>query len=97
MAVARSKKGSTRAARLDIRLNVEAKEKIEQAAVVSHQSLTDFVVTSLLRASEEALERQQMIHLTNRDRDLFLAALESDARPNRSLRKAAERFKRTYE
>ena len=96
MAVARTKKGSTRSARLDIRLNVEAKEKIEQAAVVSHQSLTDFVVTSLLRASEEALERQQIIHLTNRDRDLFLAALKADVVPNRSLRKAAERFKRSY-
>lgn len=96
MAVARSKKGSTRAARLDIRLNMEAKEKIEQAAVVSHQSLTDFVVTSLLRASEEALERQQIIRLTNRDRDLFLAALKADAGPNRSLRKAAQRFKRSY-
>jgi len=97
MAMARTKKSGIRAARLDIRLNVKAKEKIEQAAVVSHQSLTDFVVTSLLRASEEALERQQMIHLTNRDRDLFLAALEADVRPNRSLRKAAERFKRSYD
>lgn len=97
MAVVKTKKGSIRAARLDIRLNVEAKEKIEQAAVVSHQSLTDFVVTSLLRASEEALERTQMIRFTTRDRDLFLAALEADVRPNRSLRKAAERFKRAYD
>ena len=95
MAVVRTKRESTRAARLDIRLNPQAKEKIEQAAVVSHQSLTDFVVTSLLRASEEALQRQQIIHLTNRDRDLFLAALEGDSRPNRPLRKAAERFKRS--
>lgn len=96
MAIARTKRGTVRAARLDIRLNPQAKEKIEQAAVVSHQSLTDFVVTNLLRASEEALQRQQMIHLTNRDRDLFLAALEKDARPNRALRKAAERFKRSH-
>ena len=96
MATARTKRETVRAARLDIRLNPQAKEKIEQAAVVSHQSLTDFVVTNLLRASEEALQRQQMIHLTNRDRDLFLAALEKDVRPNRSLRKAAERFKRSH-
>jgi len=96
MTTARTKRETTRAARLDIRLNPQAKEKIEQAAVVSHQSLTDFVVTNLLRASEEALQRQQMIHLTNRDRDLFLAALEKDARPNRALRKAAERFKRSH-
>lgn len=97
MTIARTKKKSMRAARLDIRLNAQAKEKIEQAAVVSHQSVTDFVVTSLMRASEEALERQQMIRLTNRDRDLFLAALETDARPNQALRKAAARFKRSYE
>ena len=94
MAMAKAKKKAVRGARLDIRLNSKAKEKIEQAAAVSHQSITDFVVTSLLRASEEALERQQLIQLTNRDRDLFLAALETDVRPNRALRKAAERFKR---
>jgi uncharacterized protein (DUF1778 family) len=96
MAIAKTKRRSARAARLDIRLNAQAKEKIEQAAVVSHQSITDFVVTSLLRASEEALERQQLIHLTSRDRDLFLAALEADVRPNQALRKAAERFKRSH-
>ena len=96
MATARTKRESMRAARLDIRLNPQAKEKIEQAAVVSHQSLTDFVVTSLLRVSEETLQRQRMIHLSNRDRDLFLTALEADGRPNRALRKAAERFKRSY-
>ena len=97
MTTAKTKRKSARAARLDIGLNPQAKEKIEQAAVVSHQSVTDFVVTSLLRASEEALERQQMIRLTNRDRDLFLAALEANARPNRALRKAAEKSKRSYQ
>ena len=96
MPITRTKKKSTRAARLDIRLNPQAKEKIEQAAVVSHQSVTDFVVTSLLRASEQALERQEIIRLTNRDRDLFLAALEADVRPNKTLRKAAQRFKRLH-
>lgn len=97
MALARAKKRSTRAAaRLDIRLNAQAKEKIQQAAVMTHQSVTDFVVTSLLRASEEALDPQQPIRLTNRDRDLFLTALEGDVRPNRALRKAADRFKRSH-
>lgn len=96
MATARTKKESIRKARLEIRLNQKAKEKIEEAAVVSHQSLTDFVVTNLLRVSEEALERQRIIHLSNRDRDLFLTALEKDVRPNRALLKAAKRFRRSY-
>ena len=86
------KRAST--ARLDVRLNPQAKEKIEQAAVVSHQTVTDFVVTSLLRASDEALRHHDTIRLTNRDRDLFLAALDANVRPNRALHKAVEKFKR---
>jgi len=94
MGTARTKKERLRKARLDICLNPQAKEKIKQAALVSHQSLNDFVLQSLLRVSEEALERHRMIQLSTRDRDLFLTALETDVRPNRALRKAAERFKR---
>jgi uncharacterized protein (DUF1778 family) len=72
------------------------KENIEEAALVSHQTLTDFAVSSLLRASDEALEHHHTIRLTNRDRDLFLAALDADERPNPALRKAAQRFKRGF-
>jgi len=81
---------------LEIPVDPKIKEIIEQAVEVSQQSLNDFVVTSRLRVSEEVLERHGTIHLSNRDRDLFLTALEADVRPNRALRKAAERFKRFY-
>jgi uncharacterized protein (DUF1778 family) len=94
VAIPQARNESTRPARLDVRLNPEAKEKIEQAAVVSHQTITDFVVTSLLRASEEALLRQHTIRLTDRDRDRFLAALDANTHPNQALRKAAERSRR---
>lgn len=85
---------SRRVARLDVRLAQRTKEKIEEAALVSHQTLSDFVVTSLLRASDEALRHHQAIRLTSRDRDLFLAALDAAESPNQALRKAAQRFKR---
>ncbi len=91
-----AKKRNARAARLDVRITARAKDQIEQAAVVSHQTVTDFVLTSLVRASEEALQRHDTIRLTNRDRDLFLAALDEEARPNSALRKAANKFKREY-
>jgi uncharacterized protein (DUF1778 family) len=94
VAITQARNESTRAARLDVRLDPEAKEKIEQAAVVSHQTITDFVVTSLLRASDEALQRRQIIRLTERDRDRFLTALDANTRPNKALRKAAERSQR---
>ncbi|MGI9065033.1 MAG: DUF1778 domain-containing protein [Pyrinomonadaceae bacterium] len=87
---------NTRTARLDVRITAQAKNKIEQAALVSHQTVTDFVLTSLVRASEEALQRHDSIRLTNRDRDLFLAALDAEALPNSALRKAADKFKRKH-
>ena len=83
-----------RAARLDVRLAQQTKEKIEQAALVSHQTLTDFVITTLLRASDEALKHHHSIRLTSRDRDLFLAALDADEQPNSALRTAAQQFTR---
>jgi uncharacterized protein (DUF1778 family) len=90
----RYEKSTKSAARLDVRLNAQVKEKIEQVAVASHQTVTDFVVTSLLSTSEDALKRHHAIRLTNRDRDLFLAAFDKEASPNRALRKAAKKFKR---
>ena len=77
-----------------MRLAQRAKDKIEEAALVSNQTLTDFVVTSLMRASDDALKHHQAIMLTNRDRSLFLEALDANERPNPALRKAAQRFKR---
>jgi uncharacterized protein (DUF1778 family) len=82
--------------RLDFRLNSEAKRTIEQAAAVSGQTMKQFAVSTLVQSAEEVLERHRTIHLSNRDRDLFLALLDSDERPNDALREAAERFKREY-
>lgn len=80
--------------RLDFRLNSEAKRVIEQAAALSGQTVKQFAVSTLVQSAEEVLERRRTIHLSNRDRDLFLALLDADEGSNQTLREAAERFKR---
>ncbi len=45
---------------------------------------------------EEFSGRRQDICLSDRDRDQFLALLDSDEEPNEALRQAACRFKRTH-
>ena len=81
-------------ARLDFRLSPSAKEMIEQAAVVSGQTISDFAVTTLVKSAQEVLERHQQRQLSDRDRDLFLQMVDQAPRPNAALRRAAARYKK---
>jgi len=74
-------------------LSKKNKRMIEQAAAISGQSLSDFAVTSLVRAAQEKINEETATILSNRDRDIFLKMLESDARPNEALRAAAKRYR----
>jgi len=86
----------TVSARIDFRVNRELKEVIERAAIVSGQSLTDFAVTALLQSATKVLERQERTRLSDRDRDAFLALLDSKAEPNAALKRAAKRYKKQH-
>jgi uncharacterized protein (DUF1778 family) len=88
-----SQKNQKSNARLDFRLNRQVKEVIEQAAAVSGQSVSDFAVSALYRTAKEVLEREQTTRLSNHDRDAFLVMLDSDAKPNEALKRAAKRYK----
>ena len=83
-------------ARLAVRLNRESKQVIEKAASACGQSVTDFTISTLLRSANDVLEQQQNIHLSSRDRDRFLAALDSSTQPNEALRRAAEQYKQRF-
>ncbi|HKV41147.1 MAG TPA: DUF1778 domain-containing protein [Blastocatellia bacterium] len=89
-----SPKTQKSAARLDFRLNPRVKSVIEQAAAVSGQTVSEFAVSALYRTAREVLEKEQSTRLSDRDRDIFLAALDSDAKPNEALKRAARKYKR---
>lgn len=74
---------------IHFRISSDAKSVIDKAVVASGQSLTEFATQTLLRAANEVLEREFTTVLSNRDRDLLLALLDEDAKPNKALRKAA--------
>ncbi len=81
-------------ARLNFRLPNEMKETIERAAVASGLTVTDFAINALVNSANEVLERHQTRTLSNRDRDVFLALLDSDEEPNEALKEAAKEYKR---
>lgn len=81
-------------AQINFQLPGEVQEVVERAAIASGQSLQDFAIQTLVERANEVLEHQHVRTLSDRDRDLFLALLDSDAGPNEALRKAAEDYKR---
>lgn len=87
---------ATNNASLAVRLNHESKRIIEKAARACGQTMSGFTVSTLLRSASDILEQHQNIHLSDQDRDRFLAAIDSSPQPNQALRRAAERYKRQY-
>jgi len=88
-------KKATRQARLNFRLSPELKEVIEAAAAHLGQSVSDFAVSTLVQSARGVIHEHDVTTLSNRDRDIFLALLDdADAKPNETLKKAAERYKR---
>ena len=86
---------STNDARINFRLPSELKQIIEQAASELGQTVSDFTVSTLVREAREVLQQTQQTRLSNKDRNLFLKALESvDSKPNKALKAAARRYKK---
>ncbi|QKK02994.1 MAG: DUF1778 domain-containing protein [Pseudomonadota bacterium] len=94
MATALNVESSARDAWLDFRLQSEHKRLIEQAAVVSGQSLSEFALSHLVGAAREAVDQATTTRLNRRDRDAFLALISADAEPNEALTAAADQFRR---
>jgi uncharacterized protein (DUF1778 family) len=82
-------------ARLNFRLRPDLKQVIEAAAAQLGQSVSDFAVSTLVRQARQVVQEQSITHLSKRDRDIFLAALDrTDLQPNKKLLAAARRYKR---
>lgn len=83
-------------ARLDFRLNRQLKELIDRAASLLGQSVSDFAIATLVERARHIVQENSTTVLSDRDRDIFLAMLDSDAGPNDALRRAAKHYKARY-
>ncbi len=79
--------------RLEARITTEQKALFQRAADLSGRSLTDFVIGSLQAAAEETVRTHQVIELTARDMEQFLAALENPPPPNERLLEAFREYR----
>ena len=82
-------------ARINVRLPEELKQSIEDAAAALGQTVSEFVVSTVVREARKTLADAQVTRLSNQDRAAFLAALEdADAEPAEALKAAARRYKK---
>jgi uncharacterized protein (DUF1778 family) len=80
---------AVRSAKLDLRLSLEAKAKLQAAAQAAHCSVSEFVLESALVRADETLASRTRFGLDAHQWQAFLTAL--DARP-RELPRLARLF-----
>jgi len=80
-------KMATRNDRLNVRVTDAQKRLISRAAKSTHSSVSDFVLRSVCRASEQVLMEQTTFFLNEEDYVAFQEALERPAQYNPKLNK----------
>jgi uncharacterized protein (DUF1778 family) len=80
--------------RLTARIPERLRETLEQAAELQGATLNQFVVQSAFAEAQRVLERETLIHLSQRDANKVFGLLPHPPKPNREL-KAAVKADRT--
>ncbi|HEY4987643.1 MAG TPA: DUF1778 domain-containing protein [Bradyrhizobium sp.] len=89
----KSKRGRSRAQRLETRVTTEQKMLIERAAALQGRTVTDFVLTSVQDAARRAIEEHQQFELSVRDSQAFVDALLNPKPVNDRLRDTVRRYR----
>ncbi|MBA3491120.1 MAG: DUF1778 domain-containing protein [Rubrobacteraceae bacterium] len=82
----------SRSGRLELRVAPDEKEVIDRAAALSGSNTTDFVRSTMLAASREAIRAHEVIELTTEGSRIFVEALMDPSEPNENLRDLARGF-----
>jgi uncharacterized protein (DUF1778 family) len=75
-------------ARLSCRVSARIKGRAEEAAALLGQSMTDFTEAALADKAQAVLDQHERIHVSERDFDRFVAAIESPIEPTPPLQAA---------
>lgn len=75
-------------ARIDLRTSDQAKQLIKQAASLSGQSMTDFILGVTLEKAKECLKQNTSQTVNLEDFNAMMEALEQPPQPNTALSNA---------
>lgn len=79
--------------RIDLRLTDDDKSIIEEAAAMSNQSITQFMVSSASERAVKVIEQHRRLVLNKESWNLVMDAISNPPAPNDKLKRAADRLK----
>lgn len=78
--------------RIDLRLSDDDKSMIEEAAAMSNQTITQFMVASASERAAEIIEQHRRLVLNEESWNLVIDAISNPPAPNDRLKRAAKRL-----
>ena len=81
---------------IELNLTYEQKDTLEKAAAIAGLSLTDYVIHQALIAGMEHIASYGKMVLNERDREIFMAALDNPPEPNEALKAAIKEHQAKY-
>jgi uncharacterized protein (DUF1778 family) len=81
----------SRSERVDLRMTPSAKRTLQQAAALTHKTLTEFLLDSGLNSAVDTLADRRVFQLDDARWKAFMAALDAPPKNNPRLRKLLAR------
>ena len=72
--------------RVDFRVSDVQESLLERAAEIKHLSLSSYILSSSIKQAEQDIAENEILILSNRDRDHVMSALENPPEPNEALK-----------
>jgi len=79
--------------RITARVTETLKDKVEEAAMISGRTVTDFIVEAIQEKADDVIHKHHLLELSLRDMDALIAAIESPPEPNAALRRSLQRWR----
>ncbi|QCR35533.1 DUF1778 domain-containing protein [Nissabacter sp. SGAir0207] len=78
--------------RIDLRLNENDKSLIEEAAAMTNQSISQFMVNTASQRAAEIIDQHRRLILSEESWNLVQDAINNPPEPNSRLKRAAKRL-----
>lgn len=83
-------------ARLNVKLKLADKSRIERAAKLSGHNMTTFILNAALSASDKVMERNQSIIQSKEEAKAFFDIINQPAQVNKNLSRSIRRYKEAF-